>query len=412
MTHNKAIGGPIHEESRRIQRTALAAFLLNVVLAAVKGAMAFGTGSLALAASTMDSAVDAVSSLVLLGGLRLSNLKTRHFPLGLYKIENMLSVLVALFIFLGGYEIARHAFAAREAPPSVSMAVIGLQAAATALVFLFGRYTLRIGRKTESPALAAEGLHRLVDAASSLIVLVSLVLCHFRGQWKLLGLGIDQIAAILVLVFIALSGWQLLSDGMRVLLDASIDPETLELIRKIVETEPMVTEIKSLVGRNAGRFRFLNIRIAVRATDLQKAHKVSERIEQRIHHQVPHVQRISIHYEPQTAMYRIVAAPLENRQGDLSDLFGEAPFFAILKIGAADGVIAEQRVLENPFRQMQKGRGIRVAVWLLESKVDEIRLREDIRHKGPGYVFADAGIAVVCTAAGKLEALLAEIDAT
>jgi cation diffusion facilitator family transporter len=404
--------GPIHGETRTIQRTALLAFLLNFVLAAAKGLMAHATGSLALTASAIDSATDSVASLVLLGGLRLSTLKTRKFPLGLYKIENVLSVVVALFIFLAGYEIAREAFTAEAMRPRISVWAIALQAAATAAVLLFGRYALKVGRQTESPTLVAEGRHRQVDALSSLIVLVSLSFDFFNIQWKPLGFGIDQIAAVIMLAFIAHTGWELLSDGMRVLLDASIDFDTLERIRKIVINDPMVTEIKSLRGRNAGRFRFLNIRIAVRATDFEKAHQVSKRIERRIRRDIAHVEGVTIHYEPRQAVHHRIAVPLENRQGALSDHFGESPFFAVVQVRTDDGKVDEQTLLENPHRQLEKGKGIRVAEWLVGQKVDEIRMREDIKHKGPSYVFADAGLDVIQTDARQLESLVEEIAAT
>lgn len=402
----------VQEESKSIQLTALLAFVLNVVLAAAKGAMAVYSGSLALTASAVDSATDAVASLVLVGGLRLSSLKTRNFPLGLYKIENVLSVVVALFIFLAGWEIAQEAFSRPGPPPRVSVLIIGLQAAATLAVLLFGRYALNVGRRTESPTLIAEGRHREVDALSSLIVLVSLVLEFFNIRWKLMGIGIDQIAAILVLLFIAHTGWELLADGMRVLLDASIDFETLERIRKMVKQDPMVAEIKSLVGRNAGRFRFLDINITVRATHLEKAHNVSQRIEEKIRRSIAHVEGITIHYEPQAAVHRRIAVPLENRQGDLSGHFGESPFFAVIKMRTSDGVLSEQRILKNPFRELERGKGIRVAEWLVGMKVDEVWMREDIKHKGPGYVFADAGLAVLNTDAAQLEQLVAEITKT
>ena len=37
------------------------------------------------------------------------NAKTRAFPYGLYKVENLVSVIVALAIFYAGYEIALEA---------------------------------------------------------------------------------------------------------------------------------------------------------------------------------------------------------------------------------------------------------------------------------------------------------------
>lgn len=401
---------PDHEESRLIHRTASFALLLNLVLAAAKGALAVHTGSLALTASAVDSGTDVVASLVLVGGLRLSTLKSERFPLGLYKIENVLSVVVALFIFLAGYEIAREALSAPAPPRHVSVGVVAVQAAATLAVVLFGRYALSAGRRTGSPTLVAEGRHRQVDALSSLIVLVSLTLENLGLHWRPLGLGVDQIAAALVLVFIALAGWELLADGMRVLLDASIDAETLDEIRAIVRRDPMVDEIKGLVGRNAGRFRFINLRIAVRATDLEKAHAVGERIEARIRERISHVEGVTIHYAPRRATHRRVAVALADGAGAVGERFGESPVFAVVAVRTADGRIGERRMLDNPYLDMGKGKGIRVAEWLVGEKVDEVWVREDIGHKGPGYVFADAGLRVVRTGAAHLDAVLAKVS--
>lgn len=398
-------------ETVRIQRVALYALLLNLALAVVKAAMAVYTDSLALTASAIDSGTDAVASLVLLVGLWLSARKTRKFPLGLYKIENVLSVVVALFIFLAGYEIARQAFLSDLVRPNITVPVIGLQGMATAAIMLFGSYALKVGRQTGSPTLIAEGRHRQVDALSSLIVLVSLVFGYFGINWEMAGIGIDRAAAVLVLVFIAHTGWELLSDGMRVLLDASIDFETLEWVREIVKEDPMVAEVESLVGRNAGRFRFLDIRISVRTMDLRKAHAVSERLEDRIRETISHVEGVTIHYEPRSADNRWIAVPLDSREGDLSDHFGEAPYFALLNVRNADGVVQERRILENPYRDLERGKGLRVAEWLVGKQADEVRLRDRIEHKAPAYVFADAGLNVVQTEAEELETVLEEAKA-
>lgn len=379
-------------ETRQIQRVALLGFLLNLGLTVMKGALAFLSGSLAITASTIDSATDSIASLILYVGLKLSTRKTPTFPLGLYKIENLLSVAVALFIFFAGYEIARHAFSPAAAPPNISLTVIVLIAVATAAVFLFGFYAMSAGRRTESPTLIAEGRHRQADALSSVVVLVSVVLGYFQVEAEVLGITVDQIAAALVLLFIAHTGWELLSDGMRVLLDASIDHETLAQVQRIIEADPRVAEVQSLVGRNAGRFRFLQATVTVRTDDLEKAHRISETIAANIREQVPHVERVAIHCEPQAREYLHVAVPLADAEGRLSLHFGESPYFALARLRLRDRRVEEQEIVENPYTHLEKGKGIRVAEWLVERKVDYVAFKEEIKHKGPGYVFSNAGV--------------------
>jgi cation diffusion facilitator family transporter len=84
---------------------------VNILLASLKAGLAVASGSLALAADAVHSLVDVVASVVVLAGLLIARRKSRAFPYGLYKVENLASVAVAFLIFLAGYEIAREALA-------------------------------------------------------------------------------------------------------------------------------------------------------------------------------------------------------------------------------------------------------------------------------------------------------------
>jgi len=399
----------VTDETRTIQGVAMAGLVLNLLLAAVKGVLAVQSGSLAVTASAIDSGTDAVASLVLYGGLRLSVRKTWAFPLGLYKIENILSVLLAFFIFLAGYEIARRVFIAEPGPPDISMSLIFWLLAATGAVYLFGCWALRVSRRTESPTLKAEARHRQTDALSSLVVLVSVALGYGGVQFDIFGISIDQMGAALVLVFVGRAGWELLSDGMRVLLDASIDYDALEEVRDIMKSHPSVVEVKSLVGRSAGRFRFLQGNVVVRTDDLEKAHRISHEIESRIRSRIPRVERVMIHYEPQARDHLRIAVPLADRTGKISVHFGEAPFFAVLLVRVADHRVEKKEIIANPHGEAEKSKGILVAEWLVDRKVDWVALRSEMKHKGPGYVFSGAGIRVHQTSADHVDDAVNEI---
>ncbi|MEJ2168220.1 MAG: cation diffusion facilitator family transporter [Desulfobacterales bacterium] len=411
MPQNEIQRSELQRESKQIQRVALASFGLNVVLAVVKVFLAVHANSLAISASAIDSAADAAASLILYVGLKISARKTPRFPSGLYKIENVISVVIAFLLFYTGYDIARRVVGPPSQNLQVSQLTVGVLALATAAVMLLGLITFKIGRQTESPALIAEGRHRAVDGLVSLVVLVSVTLGYFGIHWRFHGVTIDQMAAGVVTIFILINGWKLLSDGMRVLLDASIDFDTLEKVRQIIVQDPLVSEVKSLVGRNAGRFRFLQIEIAVRTKDLDKAHRATERIESAIRQQIPHVESVNIHYEPRASRQWRIAVPLSDRIGTIGRRFGESPFFALLTLRRADSRIEEQKIIENPFARHGKGRGIRTSEWLAnQEEVDEVILKEDIEHKGPGFVFGDAGIQINRTDAEHLNSIIESLS--
>jgi cation diffusion facilitator family transporter len=380
------------EENRQIRKIAFLAFLLNLLLAAVKGWLAYRSASLAVTAGAVDSATDSVASLAVFGGLLLSTRKSRAFPLGLYKIENLISVVIAFFIFFAGYEIARRMIRPPSSPPDIDLFLLWWMLGCTVATFLFGKYALCLGHKTESPTLVAEGRHRQVDVLSSLVVLASVLLNYHGIEFRYRFLTIDRIAALLVLLFIAKAGWELLADGMRVLLDASIDYQALDKARDIIEKEPAVQGVQSLVGRNAGRFRFLNAEITLRIDDFKKAHDVVHRIEHTLKNEIPHVAQVNLHYEPRDTRTRRIAFPVLDDGNRICDHFGEAPYFSIWQIDTEDLQTKKKTLVKNPHSRGGKGKGIQTARFLVRQNIDMVGARKKMEESGPGYVFSDAGV--------------------
>jgi cation diffusion facilitator family transporter len=384
------------------ERMGIYSLAVNLFLAALKAALAVFSGSLALAADAVHSSVDVVGSLVVLGGLIIARRKSKAFPYGLYKVENVAAIVVALLIFLAGYEIAREAWQGAVRVVTASPAILVGAVLAVVIPLAFSRYEARLARTTNSPSLAADSRHFQTDVLSSAVVLIALA--GSRLGWPL-----DRIGAAVVVLFIARAGWELLADGMRVLLDASLDAEALAKVRGLMEAEPAVAAVKSLTGRNAGRYRFLEAEVTLRIHDLDKAHAVSQRLEEDIRRAMAHVDRVLIHYEP-TARERLrYAIPLANLNGAISQHFGEAPYFALVTIRLSDGAVERQEIVANPYTELPKAKGIQVAEWLVGQKVDVVLVKESLHNKGPEYVFANAGVEMHDVVADTLAAALAAL---
>lgn len=384
------------------ERMGIYSLAVNLFLAGLKAALAVLSGSLALAADAVHSSVDVVGSLVVLGGLIIARRKSKAFPYGLYKVENVAAIVVALLIFLAGYEIAREAWQGAARVVTASPAILAGAVLAVVIPLAFSRYEARLARTTNSPSLAADSRHFQTDVLSSAVVLIALA--GSRLGWPL-----DRIGAAVVVIFIARAGWELLADGMRVLLDASLDAETLTRVRGLMEDEPAVAAVKSLTGRNAGRYRFLEAEVTLRTHDLDKAHAISQRLEEDIRRAIAHVDRVLIHYEP-TARERLrYAIPLANLNGAISQHFGEAPYFALVTIRLSDGAVERQEIVANPHTKLSKAKGIQVAEWLVGQKVDAVLVKESLHSKGPEYVFANAGVEMHDVVADTLAAALAAL---
>lgn len=396
--HSVAVAPDNDAELRAMQRVALGAFVVSLLLAGLKGVLADLSESLALMADSLDSAADSVASLMIWIGLGLSSRRTRLFPYGLYKVENLMSVLVALLILLAGAQIARKALHTPEHLPHVTWPILGGAMAGVILCSLLAWFAARVGKRTHSPTILAESRHRQVDVLSSLVVVAALVSNR-------LGYRVDRVAAGIVLVFILFASIELLRDGMRVLLDASLDGATMSRIRSILSSHPLVGEIRHLTGRNAGRFRFVETALTLRTDDLRKAHRISDEMEALIRREVPHVERILIHAEPCRPTHLLVAVPLADMRGRISSHFGEAPFFGFLCVNVETGEVESREVLANPVASVPKGKGVRVAEWLVDRKADQVRVRELLKGKGPGYALESAGVDVWLTEAEDLDDL-------
>lgn len=267
------------------------------------------------------------------------------------------------------------------------------------VTYLFSRYEIRVGKRVGSPSLIADGEHVRADMFSTLVVLASL-----GGQY--FGYHADKLAAGVVVLFIAHAGWDILFEGVKVLLDASLDQETLRRIRKILLAESIVREIKSLTGRNSGSYKFIEADIVVNAKDLEQAHMVSQHIEQNIMSQIQNVDHVLIHYEPIHKDALLHAAPLHDRDGALSEHYGDAPYIGLFTKHCETGKILEQKIIENPFLNQEKGKGIVLSEFLVEHGVDVVHIKAPFHGKGPEYVLADANVETALTNADRFDELM------
>jgi predicted Fe-Mo cluster-binding NifX family protein len=104
-----------------------------------------------------------------------------------------------------------------------------------------------------------------------------------------------------------------------------------------------------------------------------------------------------------------VAVPLTDQAGTISRHFGLAPYFALTDMQTATGQTVSRLIVANPFAGHPKGRGLEVAHWLLEQRVDVVVTPDDIRDKGPGHALGDAGVAVILSEATTLAKAIAEV---
>jgi cation diffusion facilitator family transporter len=388
---------PSHPGGKRL---AVLSLSLNLLLAAAKYLLYLYAGSTAVLAEAVHSLTDVVGSLLVIGGLYLSEKKSRRFPWGLYKVENLAAALSAALIFFSAYEIAAMIYHPLPSGlKNLDSALIALLLMALP-VLLFSRYEAKGAAAINSPSLMADAENWRTDLAP--LAVVAAGIAGARVSFAIA----DRIAASLVLILVVRAGYGILKDSLKSLLDASADNETLDRMRETVRSFPQVKEPFSIQARNSGRFIFVEISVRVSIMRLKEAHEIALALEREIKGRIPFVEGVIVHYEPEKKEFLRYAALLAAREGVISEHFGKAPFVALWDRRVTDGATASREILENPFSGVEKGKGIRLAEFLVTMKVDVLYTREPFEGKGPEYVFSDAGIEIRKTSARNLNNLM------
>jgi cation diffusion facilitator family transporter len=360
---------------------------LNIFFTLAKFILYRATGSSAIFAETIHSSTDVLGSLLVVGGIYLSAVRSERFPWGLYKIENVAAMLSAGLIFISGYEIAQMIYNPSTAGLRNLDITFLLLCSMMVPVILFARYEAARAKEMNSPSLAADAQNWKMDIAPLAVVAIGIAGTKFSYP------AADRVAAAIVLVLVVRAGYSILRDSLKSLLDASVDAATLQRIQAVLAGFPQIKEVASLHARNSGRYVFITMGLRFSLKRLKDAHQIADTIEKEIKSHVPYVERAIIHYEPETKDYERYSVPLAGSEGGISEHFARAPFIALWD-RRVDGTVSAPEVLENPYVLLEKGKGIKLAEFLVNKGIDIVYTKESFEGKGPEYVFSDAGVDV------------------
>ncbi|MEO2068565.1 MAG: cation diffusion facilitator family transporter [Desulfurobacteriaceae bacterium] len=387
------------EEKKRI---ALYSVLVNLFLSILKVVAGVISGSAALVADGIHSIADLAAALSVYAGIVIANMKVNNFPYGLYKVENIISLVSAFAIFFAGYEIARDILFSQEEMKITNLPVAVVAIALTIIItYLFSRFERKKGEELNSPSLIADSEHIKTDMLSSVIVITGILGNYFGYPI------IEKIAVLIVVLFIFHSGFEIMLESLKVILDASVDRETLEKIREIMLSYPLISKVKSITGRSSGSYKFIEAEVCVSTDSLEKAHSLIHEIEERIKRDVPFIEKIIIHFEPEERNDVIYAIPLEEDEKTVCGRFGECPKILLLKKDK-DG-FKDLAVLRNPAANMKFGRCIELVEFLLSKGVNCVAVNSLPLGKGVIFALSNYGIGMKLIPQSDLTSFLKEL---
>ena len=256
------------------------------------------TGSVGLLSDALEALINLAAALLTLSMLRLAAAPpdARH-PYGRFKAEYFSSGAEGALIVFAAVSIAFAAAPRLAAPHALDAPALGiaLSIAATAINLGVALKLISVGKNMHSIALEADGRHLMTDVWTSAGVIAGVALVAATG-WLVL----DPLIAIAVAAHIVWTGFGLMRRSFAGLLDAAIPAAELAEIEKIFAEyrRRYGVEFHALLTRQAGARRFISFHLLVPdAWPVDRAHALSEEIEERIRSLVPQAITLS-HIEP------------------------------------------------------------------------------------------------------------------
>lgn len=278
-------------------------FWINAALGVLKIIAGIFGRSSALIADGVHSFSDFISDIIVIVFIGISRRKANeNYQYGHGKYETFATMLLSLILGIVGivflvegveqiYDATHGAPIPRPTWLALSMALVSI----LSKEWLY-HYTRIAGEKIHSAVVVANAWHHRSDSLSSLATMAGVAGAMFLGaEWRIL----DPIAAVIVSIFIIIVAVQLGKPAVRELLEASLPPETVSGMYRIIGRTPGVMAFHRFASRKNGNTMIIDFHIKVNPRiTVDHAHRIASHVENRLREAYGRDMIINIHVEP------------------------------------------------------------------------------------------------------------------
>ena len=288
---------------REIYRVTFVGLVVNLVLSLLKLAAGVVGRSGAMVADAVHSFSDLATDIVVIAFARISaKPRDTDHDYGHGKYETLATIIISIALGVVGAGILVNSIRGIRTVIDGGLlprpGAVALVAAVVSILVkeILYRYTVRVGRRIDSPSVVANAWHHRSDALSSLGTLVGIGCAFFLGdKWRIA----DPIAALVVAVFIFKVAFDLIHTGLGELLEQSLPEEVEKEILGIVAADPRVREPHNLRTRRIGAAIAIEVHVRMDGKmTVEESHELTVDIEQRLRERFGEGTMIAIHVEP------------------------------------------------------------------------------------------------------------------
>lgn len=282
-----------YDESKKVSIVGL---IVNVFLSIIKVFVGFNYNSKALIADGLHSVSDIASTFVVLISIKLSQTPAdKEHPYGHGKAESIGTAILGFMLLFTGLTLVKDAagniFAENiDIPGKIALWVAVLSIISKEALY---HYTVRIGEKINSKGIIADAHHHRTDAFSSIAALIGVA--GARMGFPIL----DPLFALVVALFIAKIGIDILRDAFQELMDGVTDQEKIRDFKKQVIEINRVKGVEDIKLRPYGPKYYIDLSILVDdQMTVAEGHEVAVEVRDKLQNENPEVKEVMVHVDP------------------------------------------------------------------------------------------------------------------
>lgn len=263
------------------KRATLVSSSVATVLVIVKLIIGVASGSVAVLASAIDSLLDSLVSIFNFFAIKKSEEHPDEvYQYGKGKIQAIAAVIEGTVITISGIYIIYEAIKKLNSKSVTTLLTPSILAMIFSIIvtYLLVKYLLKVANETDNLVIKADALHYQTDLWSNAAVLVALGLVYATG--------IDAIDAVFGLgigLYIIYSAYQIIQEGVEILLDRALEGEMVASIGEIISKHPEVTSYHWLKTRTDGTTNYVEFHMVLRPNMLLlEAHRIADEVEDQI----------------------------------------------------------------------------------------------------------------------------------
>nr|XP_023913055.1 metal tolerance protein 4-like [Quercus suber] len=283
------------DEDARHERAMMISNYANIILLAFKVYATIKSGSLAIAASTLDSLLDLMAGGILwFTHLAMKNINIYKYPIGKLRVQPVGIIIFAAVMATLGFQVLL--LAAEELIEDEISEKLSKSELIWTCIIMISATVVKLAlwiycKSSQNDIVRAYAKDHFFDVVTNVVGLAAALLADKFFWW------IDPTGAIILALYTMINWSQTVFENAVSLVGQSAPPEVLQKLTYLVMMHPQVKRIDTVRAYTFGVLYFVEVDIELpEELPLKEAHAIGETLQEKLE-KLPEVERAFVHLD-------------------------------------------------------------------------------------------------------------------